>query len=99
MAMKMPYVRWHRQTEKPCREQEENSCKKKEKIMYSRSEIENLIDTYIVGRNAIRNRQILKDKLIDGLTYEQIAEKVDLTDRQVKNIVKKAKNQLFTKLK
>ena len=95
----MPYVRWHRQTEKPCREHEKNSCKKKEKIMYSRSEIENLIDTYIVGRNAIRNRQILKDKLIDGLTYEQIAEKVDLTDRQVKNIVKKAKNQLFTKLK
>lgn len=67
--------------------------------MYSRPEIENLIDKYIVGRNAIRNRQILKDKLIDGLTYEQIAEKVDLTDRQVKNIVKKAKNQLFTKLK
>lgn len=67
--------------------------------MYSRPEIENLIDIHIVGRNAIRNRQILKDKLIDGLTYEQIAEKVDLTDRQVKNIVRKAKNQLFTKLK
>ena len=30
-------------------------------------------------------------KYIDGLTYEQLGEKYDLTDRQVKNIVYKPK--------
>lgn len=45
----------------------------------------------IVGRNAERNRKIVYDKLINGMTYEQVAEKYELSDRQIKNIVYKFK--------
>ena len=41
----------------------------------SRSEIESLVDEWVIGRNAERNRLIIKDRLIDGLTYEKLAEK------------------------
>ena len=39
---------------------------------YSYSELDNGIDEWIVGRNAERNRLILKKKLIDGWSYQQI---------------------------
>lgn len=52
-----------------------------------RSEIERLIDEWIVGMlHAERNRQIMKRRYIDGLTYSVIAEEFDLSDWQVKNI-------------
>lgn len=38
---------------------------------------------------------ILCRKLIDGITYEKLAEEFDLTDRQVKNIVYKWNNIIF----
>lgn len=53
----------------------------------SRTEIEKLIDEWTVGRNAERNRAILKRRLLDGITYERLAEEFDLSVRQVKNIV------------
>lgn len=40
----------------------------------SRSQLESLIDEWIVGKNGERNRAILKRRLIDGITYEKIAE-------------------------
>ena len=42
-----------------------------------------------------RDRQIMKDRLINGLTYEKLAERYDLSTRQVKNIVYKALDRLF----
>lgn len=45
----------------------------------------------IVGRNAERNRKIVYDKLINGMTFEAVAEKYELSDRQIKNIVYKFK--------
>ena len=33
----------------------------------SRTELENVIDEWIVGRNAERNREILKRRMIDGI--------------------------------
>lgn len=52
-----------------------------------RSEIERLIDEWIVGMlHAERNRQIMKRRYLDGLTYSVIAEEFDLSDWQVKNI-------------
>ena len=42
-----------------------------------------------------RDRAIMKDRLINGLTYERLAEKHDLSVRQVKNIVYKALDKLF----
>jgi len=53
----------------------------------SRSELESLIDEWVIGRNACRNRQILKSRLCDGLTYEQLADRYQLSERQLKNIV------------
>lgn len=54
----------------------------------SRTEIENIIDEWIVCcSNAKRNRIVMKLRYIDGLTFEQIAEEVDLSVVQTKNIV------------
>lgn len=58
--------------------------------MISRTELESLIDEWIVGRNAERNRAILKRRLIDGICFEPLAEEFNLSVRQVKNIVYKA---------
>jgi Mor family transcriptional regulator len=59
------------------------------------SEICNLIDERIRGRNAKRNREILKRRLIDGITYEKLAEKFELSTVQVKRIVYKCESALF----
>lgn len=57
-------------------------------IGMSKSEIEDLIDQRVIcRRKAERNREILKMALIDGITQEKIAEKHELTPRQVQNII------------
>lgn len=61
----------------------------------SRSEIEFLVDEWIVGKNAERNRAILKRRLLDGIKYEALAEEFDLSVRQTKNIIYKAEEKLF----
>lgn len=62
----------------------------------SRTELEQLIDEWIVGRNAERNRAILKRRLCDGLTYDKLAEEFDLSVRQIKNIVYRCEDKLFS---
>jgi DNA-directed RNA polymerase specialized sigma24 family protein len=59
------------------------------------SELENLIDERLRGRNAARNRKIVKRKLLDGLTYEQVAEEFELSVRQVKYIVYKCRDKIL----
>lgn len=61
----------------------------------SRSDIENLIDEWIIGKHAKRDRDILRLRLLDGLTYEKIAEKKDMSVRQIKNIVYKRQDVIF----
>lgn len=61
----------------------------------SNSEIATLIDEYIRGKNALRNRAMLKDRLIDGMLYEPLAEKYQLSVRATQNIIYKASEQLF----
>lgn len=56
------------------------------------SDICRLIDEKI---HSERNRQILKKRLCDGVHFEPLAEMFDLSVRQVKNIVYKARNELF----
>ena len=58
----------------------------KYKINDSQENIEKTIDNYIVGYKAYRNRQILKDHFIYGMTFEEVAEKHDMSVRQVKDI-------------
>lgn len=63
-----------------------------EMIDYSNSQISDLIDDYI--HNA-RNRAILKDRLIDGLTYEKIAEIYDMSYQQIRTIIYKEQEKIF----
>lgn len=54
---------------------------------YTKSDLVKAIDEYIIGRNAERNRQIITRRLIDGVTYDTLAEEFDMSVRQIKNIV------------
>ena len=58
-------------------------------------EYEQLIDSWVFNR---RDREIMKLKLLDALTYEQIAEQFDLSVTQVKRIVKKHRIELLKHL-
>lgn len=57
------------------------------------SELERLIEEWVKSE---RNRKILKRRLIDGIHYEKIAEEFELTDRQIKTIVKKEKENIIS---
>lgn len=57
------------------------------------SELSRLIDEWIFSE---RDRKLLKRRLIDGITYERLAEEFDLSARQVKTIVYKSESKIFT---
>ena len=57
------------------------------------SELERLIEEWV---KSDRNRKILKRRLIDGIHYEKIAEEFELSDRQIKTIVKKEKENIIS---
>lgn len=62
---------------------------------YTRTEITEAIDEWIIGKNAYRDREILKARLIEGHTFERLAEDFDMSVRQVKTIVYKSQEKLF----
>lgn len=62
----------------------------------SNSEIAKAIDEWIKSE---RDRKILKRRLIDGICYEPLAEEFEMSVRQIKNIVYKSENILFSHLK
>lgn len=64
----------------------------------SRADIEAAINNWIIGRNAERNRMILKRRLFDGITFDRLAEEFDLSVRQVKNIVYRCEDKLYKHL-
>lgn len=64
-------------------------------IEYTNSQISGLIDEYIHSQ---RDRDILKDRLINGLCYEPLAEKYDLSVAQIKRIIYKNQQKLFKRL-
>ena len=64
--------------------------------MISRDYTNSEIITLIVQRiHKVRDRQILYDRFVHGLTFEQLAEAHDLSVRQIKNIVYKGADILF----
>jgi len=73
-----------------------NRKDKKQVTELSRTELEHLIDEWIIGRNAERDRQILKRRLLDGVTYDRLAEEFDLSVRQLKNIIYRSEDRLFS---
>lgn len=68
---------------------------KSKMIQICRADIERLADQWITGRNAVRDREIIKRRLIDGITYERLAEDFELSDRQIKNIVYKRQEAIY----
>ena len=62
----------------------------------SRTEWENIIDEWIFNET---HRDMLKRNLLDGRTYEQIAEQFDMSTRQVARLIPKLQNQLFKHVK
>lgn len=58
----------------------------------SNSEISCLIDEWVRGE---KERNILKDRLINGMLYNDLAEKYNLSVRHTQNIVYRAQEQLF----
>jgi len=62
---------------------------------YSNSEIQRAITEYI---HSDRDRKLLSSRLIDGHTYEQLAEESDLSVSQVKRIIYKGEETIFKHL-
>lgn len=60
-----------------------------------RSEWEHLINEWIIGKNAERDRDILKRNLLDGITLEKLAEHHEITPRQASRIVAKRMQNLI----
>ena len=62
---------------------------------YTNSQIKALIMEHL---HSERDRRILYDRLVNGLTFEALGEKFQLSDRQVKTIVYRAEQVLFRHL-
>ena len=67
---------------------------KMENYDLSRSEWEKLIDEYIIGRNSERNRRMLKRRLLDGITYERLAEEFDMSVQNVCSTIYKCQDKV-----
>lgn len=61
----------------------------------SNKQLSEYIDTWIKGE---RNRQIMKRRLIDLITYERLAEEFDMSVTQIKRIIYKNSEFLFSKI-
>lgn len=61
----------------------------------SRSEWEHLIDEYVIGKNAERDRQILKRRMLDGVCLEPLAEEFDLSVQRIKIIIYNSQNRIM----
>ena len=62
------------------------------------STVDKAIDEYVKGLHSQRNRIMLKEKLFENMTYEKIAEKHDMSVRQVKNIISDSAQQIVNHL-
>ena len=54
-----------------------------------------VMEQWIMGRNAERNRAIFYDHLFRGRTYEQIAEDYDMSSRQIQNVIRACERAVF----
>lgn len=59
---------------------------------YTNSQIRTLIDEHIHNE---RDREILKRRLCDGLTYERLGEEFGLSTQRIKAIIYKAQQKLI----
>ena len=71
---------------------------------YSYTELENGINEWVTGKNAERNRIILRWKLLDGLSYAEMADRLNsdlypdsyhIEVRQIQRIIRKYETIMF----
>ena len=62
---------------------------------YTNSRIREIIGEWI---HSERDRRLLERRLIDGVTFERLAEEFDMSDRQIRRIVYKLQEELFKHL-
>lgn len=62
-------------------------------IDLSRSDIEWLIEQYLF---VARDREIAKARWIDGMTFEEIAARFDMSPRQTKTIIRNARERVLS---
>ena len=62
---------------------------------YTNSRIRELIAEYI---HSERDRAILERRLVDGITFERLADEFDMSVRQMKSIIYKLQEELFKHL-
>ena len=63
---------------------------------YTNSRIREIIGEHIHNK---RDRELLERRLIDGITFEKLAEEFELSVSQVKRIIWKNSETIFGKLK
>ena len=63
---------------------------------YTNSQVRNIIAEHI---HSERDRKIMERRLIDGLTFERLAEEFELSVSQVKRIIWKDSEIIFRNLK
>ena len=61
---------------------------------YSRSQLEHLNNEWIIGTNSQRNKQIIHDRLIEGMELRDLAEKYDLSETRVKTVIRTFKHTI-----
>lgn len=64
-----------------------------------RSKIDETIEEWIIGKNAERDRAIVRRRLFDGICFEPLSEEFGLSVRQTKSIVYKCERKIFAHLK
>lgn len=62
-------------------------------IDLSRSEVERLIREYCF---VAKEREVLYSRWLDGLTFEEISEKHNISERQAKTIVRKNRERVLS---
>lgn len=65
-------------------------------VEYTNTEMFNLIDEWI---HSTRDRRLMKDRMINGVCIETLAEKYEVSSAQAKRIIEKNKEILLRHLK
>jgi hypothetical protein len=69
---------------------------KQQKFKISHSQLEKIIDEWILNE---RNRKILKRKLLDEITFDNLAEESELSVRQTQYIVHDGREEIKKHIK
>lgn len=62
------------------------------------SKIQTVVNEYIIGKNAERNRKLTYRRLADGVTQEKLAEEFEMSLSQVQRILRKTEPIVFKHL-